>query len=131
MASTLIIVLIAVLGFLLTLGGIIGVWLAVRTAQNTQTVKNFREAASSWREKAEALASDLLTVQGEMAELQKQHKNLQAEHDVLKNVVTGKSAIESLGVQMTDAREAIILEVRLSKEALEQLIDARSGSQHE
>lgn len=122
MGPTFIIVLAAVLGVMLTVSGIIGVWLAMRTAQHTQTVKNFREAAASWREKAEALASDLAGMQQELAALRENYADLLHEHEVLKNVVTGKSALEALGVHLEQAKSDIILEVRMSRETLENLI---------
>lgn len=134
LTATLLIVTTAVIGVLLTVAGIAGVWLAMRTGQNTQTVKNFRDAAASWREKAEALGSDLVTLQGELASLRTEHDKLQTEHESLKNVVTGKAALEALGVQMDAARSEIILEVRLNRgviESLESLMGeghAKSGS---
>lgn len=118
MSPTLLVVLTAIIGVLLVIAGSVGVWLAMRTGQHTQTVKNFRDAAASWREKAEALGSDLATLQGEMTGLQAEHGMLRAEHQALKNVVTGKAAIEALGLQLEQAKSDIILEVRLSREPL-------------
>ena len=130
MSATLLIVAAAVIGVLLTVAGVIGVWLAMRTGQNTQTVKNFREAAASWREKAEALGSDLATVQAELTSLRTAHDALQVQHEVLKDLVTGKAAIEALGIQVDNAKSEIILEVRLNRGVLESLIgegDGKSG----
>jgi uncharacterized coiled-coil DUF342 family protein len=122
----LLIILTAILGVLLTVAGVAGVWMAMRTSQHAQTVRNFREASASWREKAEATSADLATVHEEMAELRQQYDRLLAEHEVLKNVITGKSALEALGVQVEQAKTDIVLEVRLSKEALEHLIGGNS-----
>lgn len=122
MSSAFIITIAAIIGVLLTAAGIIGAWLAMRTAQHTQTVQNFREASASWREKAEAQASDLAVMQSEMAALTAKYDALRQEHEALKNVVTGKAAIEALGVSLEQARNDIIVEIRLSRQSLEDLI---------
>lgn len=115
----------AVLGILLTVAGITGVWLAMRTAQNTQTVRNFRDATASWREKAEALDSDLGSLRTEMAALQGLYVTLQQKYEALQEVVTGKAAIEHLGVQVSDAKSEIILEIRLNRDVLNALSKAK------
>lgn len=124
MNSALVITITAVLGILLTVAGILGVWLAMRTGQNTQTVRNFRDAAASWREKAEAMAADFAAVQSELAELRAQHEQLKQSHDVLANLVTGKSAIDALSVQIDQVKSDITLEIRLSQETLQHLIES-------
>jgi uncharacterized coiled-coil DUF342 family protein len=113
--SALVITITAVLGVLLTMAGSVGVWLAMRTGQNTQTVKNFRDAAASWREKAEALAADLATIQSELTTLRAQYDQLMAEHNMLKDVVSGRTAIEALGMQVENAKKDIIQEIRLQQ----------------
>jgi hypothetical protein len=130
MTATLLITLAAILGVLLTVASVFGVWLGLRNAQTGQTLKNFREASASWREKAEALGADLDTVRSDLAELRKQYRELLSEHEVLKNVVTGKAAIEALGVQVEKAKTDIILEVHLSAEALRRLIDGEDDHEH-
>jgi len=121
---TLLITFAAVVGVLLTVAGIVGAWLAVRTGQNTQTVRNFQDAAASWREKAESVAADLLTVQTELAALRAAHDKLQQAYNTLRDVVTGRSALEALSVQLDEAKKDITLEIRLSKDALHTLIES-------
>lgn len=123
MSSALIITATAVVGVLLTIAGSLGVWLAMRTGQNTQTVRNFRDAAASWREKAEAMAADLATIQAELTTLRAQHEKLQQEHNVLRNVVSGKSALDALSMQLDQAKNEITVEIRLSKESIQHLIE--------
>lgn len=121
MGSTLIITVAAALGILLTVAGVIGVWLAMRTAQHTQTVKNFRDASSSWREKAEALDSDLTSLRAELKALRELYRVLQQKHEALQDVVTGRTAIEHLALQVGDAKSEIILEIRLNRDIISQL----------
>lgn len=125
--STTLVIFTAILGVLLTVAGTGGVWLAIKTGQSGQTVKNFQDAAASWREKADALSSDLDSVRAELKILHRQHDKLQSEHEALKNVVIGKSALEALGVQVNEARTQIILEVRLNREILSSLEHLTTG----
>jgi uncharacterized protein YlxW (UPF0749 family) len=122
--SAVVITAVAVLGILLTVAGVIGVWLAMRTAQHTQTVKNFRDAAESWREKAEATDSELTSMRTEMTELRQQYTSLLQKHEALQDVVTGRTAIENLGVQVGDAQSAIIAEIRQNRDLLHALSPA-------
>jgi gas vesicle protein len=128
--SALIITVTAVLGVLLTVAGSLGVWLAMRTGQNTQTVRNFRDAAQSWREKAEAMAADLVTVQGELTQLRIEYDQLKQEHNVLRDVVSGKSTLDALSVQMDQVKNEITLEIRLSTESVQNLIEGMSSHDH-
>lgn len=111
--SNLVITVTAVLAVLLTVAGAAGVWLAMRTAQNSQTLKNFRDASASWREKADALTSELVSVRADLLELTGKYATLLAAHEVLKGVVTGQSAIEELAATMGDYKNEIIKEIRM------------------
>jgi hypothetical protein len=114
-SATLIVVLAAVIGVMLTVAGVAGVWLSLRTAQNSQTLKNFRDASASWREKADALTSDLASMQAELTALTAKYTTLLAAHEVLKNVVTGRSEIEAMATQMGEYKDEIIREIRTVK----------------
>jgi peptidoglycan hydrolase CwlO-like protein len=70
--GTLIIVLLAA-------AGAVGTFAALRVGRHAQTVKNFSDAARSWREKAEAQESDLSTVKTDNAALQAEVTTLQAQ----------------------------------------------------
>lgn len=100
---------------MLTVAGVAGVWLSLRTAQNSQTLKNFRDASASWREKADALSSDLATMQAELTALTAKYATLLAAHEVLKNVVTGRSEIEAMAEQMSKYKNEIIREIRVTR----------------
>lgn len=106
--TTLIAVAAAVIGVLLVVAGAVGVWLAIRTGQNTQTLANFREAAKSWREKAEALQSDLDTVKQELAGAQAELTDVRGKYAVLEGIVTGKAEISALASQVEHLRGDIL-----------------------
>lgn len=122
MSGTLLIIAAAVIGVLLTTAGVVGVWLAMRTAEHTQTVRNFREASASWREKAESQAADLAAVQAEMTTLKSKYDELRRDYEALKRVVTGTSAMEALGVTLEQAKSDIILEIKINRETLQGLV---------
>lgn len=126
MSPTTLVVIAAVIGVLLTVAGSVGVWLAIRTGQSSQTVKNFQEAAASWREKAEALSSDLENVRTEMAALRSQHERLQFEHEALKDVVTGKTAVEAMAAQMGLYKDEILSEIQKNGRLLQTLAKGTS-----
>jgi nicotinate-nucleotide pyrophosphorylase len=117
MKPDVIIVIAAVIGVMLTVAGVAGVWLSLRTAQNSQTLKNFRDASASWREKADALASDLASVQADLAELTAKYTTLLAAHEALQNVITGRSEIAAMSVQMGKYKDEIIREIRSARKS--------------
>lgn len=126
-SPTLVIILAAVLGILLTVSGSLGVWLALRTGQNTQTLKNFRDSAASWRDKAEATDSELASVRAELADTKAELADLQLRHTALKDVVTGREALEALGLQVDKVKDEIIFEIRLNRGALDTLIGTHNN----
>lgn len=100
MTSANIVTGLAVLGFLITAGGLVGV--SLRIGRNTQTVSNYREAAAAWEAKAKAQ-------EGQIDELQAAHEHsaqevteLRAKVQVLQDLVTGKTAIEQLATQVAE-----------------------------
>lgn len=112
--SGIVVTVTAVLAIVLTVAGAAGVWLAMRTAQNSQTLKNFRDASASWREKADALTDELVAVRADLVALTSKYATLLAAHEVLKDVVTGQSALEELTERMGEYKDDIIKEIRVA-----------------
>jgi hypothetical protein len=93
--------IVAIIALLITAGGVVGT--SLRVGRNSQTVANYREAAASSEAKANAQ-------KGQIEELQAAHElavqevtDLRAKVQVLQDMVTGKTAIEQLTVQVTEA----------------------------
>jgi cell division protein FtsB len=93
MNATIISILIGVLGFVIVAVGGIGAWSALRVGKQTQTVKNFRDAAESWRQKSESQDNRITELENENTELRKVVADLQGQVSVLRDLATGTSAI--------------------------------------
>lgn len=57
-----------VLTVLLAAGTALGTWAALRTGRQSQIIKNYRDAANSWREKSEAQASEISQLREDLRE---------------------------------------------------------------
>lgn len=93
--------IVGVLALLLAAGGVVGT--SLRVGRNSQTVANYREAASSWEAKATAQAGQLDELQAAHEQAAQEVTELRAKVQILQDLVTGKTAIEQLSVQVTEA----------------------------
>jgi hypothetical protein len=91
---------VAILAFLVTAGGVIGV--SLRIGRNTQTIANYREAATSWEAKAKAQEGQIEELQAADTAKATQITELTAKVQLLQDMVTGKTAIEQLAAQVAD-----------------------------
>lgn len=105
MSSSAIVTWIAVLGFLITAAGLVGV--SMRVGRNSQTVANYREAAASWEAKARAQEGQITQLQAADAAKKEQITELTAKVQLLQDMVTGKTAIEQLAAQVADTFDRI------------------------
>ena len=101
--------------------GVIGGWAALRVSKQTQTVKNFRDAAESWRQKSESQDNRIAELEHENAELRKQLADLQGQVTVLRDLATGASAIAEHEAKADRRQESIM--TRLG--AIEGILGAR------
>jgi cell division protein FtsB len=92
-ASTVLIILGSLVGILLVTAGTVGTWAAMRVGKNTQTVSNYREAAQSWQLKSQAQGAEIKELQAENTELRKQVADLSGQVGVLRDLITGASAV--------------------------------------
>jgi hypothetical protein len=111
-----ILAVIAIIGLLITAATVVGG--SFRVGRNTQTVSNYREAALSWEASAKALEAQVHQFEEQLAERDVHAREVEtgfeaqlAEKDArihelegrlttLQDVVTGKSAVEALTVEM-------------------------------
>lgn len=105
MSGSTVVTWLAVLGFLITAGGLIGV--SMRVGRNSQTVANYREAAQSWEAKAKAQEGQLEELKEADAAKASQITELTAKVQLLQDMVTGKTAIEQLAAQVAETFQRI------------------------
>lgn len=127
--------LISVLGLLVLVGGSIGTVAAIRVGKNTQTVENYEKNAASWKELAEASDAKIEHLQEQNADLQHQNAeqakliaDLQGKIAVLQDVVTGKTAVETMAQEMRHALTSIGNEVAANKQAITDFAEEWRGS---
>jgi len=97
--------IVAVLALLGTAGGMVGV--SLRVGRQSQTVANYREAATSWEAKAKAQEGQIEELQAAAADAAQEVTELRAKVQILQDLVTGKTAIEQLTVQVTETSARI------------------------
>lgn len=93
--------IVGVLALLLAAGGVVGT--SLRVGRNSQTVANYREAAHSWEAKASAQEGQIGELQAAHEQAAQEVTELRAKVQILQDLVTGKTAIEQLSVQVTEA----------------------------
>ena len=117
-------VLIALVALVITAAGTIGAWAALRVGKNTSTVSNYREAAQSWRLKSESQDAEIKELQSENADLRKQVADLSGQVGVLRDMITGASAIADHDGRVTTYHQEVM--GRLT--ALEQLVRSKDAA---
>ena len=117
--GTLIIVMLAVAGAL-------GTFAAMRVGKHAQVIKNFEDAAKSWREKAEAQESDIGQLKAENAQLDQEVSELRGQVSVLREIV--RSALEQLVTSSGNSDVVARIETLLARGRDE---SKRGDSQHE
>jgi predicted RNase H-like nuclease (RuvC/YqgF family) len=109
---------------LLTAAGGVGTWAALRVGRNAQTLRNYRDAADSWKEKSDSQDGKIRDQESEITRLQKENGSLRNEIAELRgqiNVLTSlvKTAITEMA---SNASNKDVLE------RLEKLVNVRRGS---
>jgi len=89
-----ILVWVGIASFLLTAAGIVG--MGFRVGSNTQTVKNYRDTAQSYKERADAQEVQISSLQAALANKDHQIAELQAKMEVLERLVLGESTAKAL-----------------------------------
>jgi hypothetical protein len=83
-----------VLGLIIAAGTLLGT--SLRVGRQTATVSNYREAAQSWESKARAQESEISDLQAKVLALEQAKGAQDAEIRVLRDMVTGRSALADL-----------------------------------
>jgi hypothetical protein len=83
-----------VLGLIIAAGTLLGT--SLRVGRQTATVSNYREAAQSWESKARAQESEISDLQAKVLALENSKAAQDAEIRVLRDMVTGRSALAEL-----------------------------------
>jgi hypothetical protein len=90
--------LIAIIGLLITVAGLIGA--SFRIGRNAQTVNTYREAANAWESKAKAQADEIDELRDKLAVAEATIEKMQARLKLLEEMVTGRIAITDLTIKM-------------------------------
>lgn len=103
---------------LLSAAGVVGTWAALRVGKNAQTIKNYRSAADSWKERAEAQDAKITEQNEEISRMHTENTALRQEIAELRGqigILTAlvRSAISDLassntGMAVIDRLEQII-----------------------
>jgi len=89
-----------VLGVIIAVGTLLGT--AMRVGRQTTTVNNYREAAQSWEAKARAQESEIADLQAKVVVLEQARAGQDKEIQVLRDMVTGRTAIAELTVALKE-----------------------------
>ncbi len=123
---------IGIVAGLLALVGVLAV--AFRTGRSAQIIKNSEAVAASWKERAEAMEKKAAARDEAIKDLQDKLRmrdeevlKLRANMATLQDLVTGRSAIEQLGREMSDGSK--VTEQRMG-EVLEQVGTVRTDVRH-
>jgi hypothetical protein len=104
-----------ILSALLIIGTSVGTWAALRTGKQSQIIKNYRDAANSWREKSEAQEAISKEQQEEIRQLRFELEDvkrntaarvseLETQVSVLQGIVTGRDEFDYLNAQVKELR---------------------------
>lgn len=104
------------LAALLILGTAVGTWAALRTGRQSQIIKNYRDAANSWREKSEAQEAEISQLRSELNESKRATEQYQAismariadletQVAVLQNIVTAREEFDYLNGQVKGLKD--------------------------
>jgi cell division protein FtsB len=86
----------ALLVALLTVAGIVGTWAALRVGRNAQTISNYRDAISSWKERSEAQDQELTEVRTQLDKLKSENAELRGQINTLRDAISGRSVFDGL-----------------------------------
>lgn len=92
--SASIVTAVAITSFLLTAAGIVG--MGFRVGGNTQALKNYRDTAQSWKEKADLQEEEIQQCQERLAEKDAQIAELTAKVSYLEKLVLGETTGKAL-----------------------------------
>lgn len=106
----------AILAVLLILGTSVGTWAALRTGRQSQIIKNYRDAANSWREKSEAQEAEIRQLRTELEETRRTNEQYQARSQakiseletqltILQNIVTARDEFNYLKEQVKELKD--------------------------
>lgn len=106
----------AILAVLLILGTAVGTWAALRTGRQSQIIKNYRDAANSWREKSEAQEAEIRQLRSELDESRRATEQyqlsstariaeLETQVTILQNIVTAREEFDYLNIQVKSLKE--------------------------
>jgi predicted PurR-regulated permease PerM len=94
--STFLTILVAVLGFVLTVAAAVGSVAAFKISRNTETVKNYKENAASWKERSETQQVEIGT-QSEKIQAQAQLiAELQGQVHTMQEILSGRTDAKEL-----------------------------------
>lgn len=106
----------AILGLLLIIGTAVGTWSALRTGRSSQILKNYRDAANSWKEKSEAQDAEIQQLRSDLADVKRTNElnertatariaELETQVTILQNIVTAREEFDYLNGQVRGLRE--------------------------
>jgi len=118
----------AVLVVLLTLGTAVGTWAALRTGRQSQIIKNYRDAANSWKEKSEAQEAELQQLKTELENSNRANEQyqmrstariaeLETQVTILQNIVTAREEFDYLNGQVKSLKDDTNAILNLLKES--------------
>ena|SRR5882762_2977200 len=108
--------LAAVAALLIIVGTSVGTWAALRTGRQSQIIKNYRDAANSWREKSEAQEAETKQLRTELDDNKRLMERYQVRSEariseletqltILQNIVTGREEFDYLNSQVKSLKE--------------------------
>jgi hypothetical protein len=117
-SGTLTFVLGSLVSVLLVAAITVGTWAGLRTGKTAQTLANFRNAAESWQASAEAQAAEITQLKSQLNEALARIQVQDAKITVMQEMVTGAKALEALVGQMSQMRQEVLQEFRLTREMI-------------
>lgn len=129
--STLLTTAVIVLGLLIAIAGSLGVWSAFKTQRNVQVAKLYQDTAEGWQKKSEMLEGQVEDLTNEKDRLKAQNAtqarqiaDLHGQIAVLRDVVSGKSAVELLTTEFRDTASKILEEIHRNRQLYVETIEA-------
>ena len=112
------------IALLLAGAGAIGTWAALRVGKNAQVLKNYRDVAASWKEKAEAQEDQIKDLITDLATAHAETNRLSDRVTFLQDAVTGKSAIDALAAQTTERYDSLSKQIDTCTELVRRMAPA-------
>jgi cell division protein FtsB len=104
-------VLVSLVAVILTCAVSVGGWAALRVAKNTQTVTNYKEAASAWETKSKAQDAEIHELKEENAKLQQRVSDLNGKVSVLQDLVTGAPLLADFDAKVTAKQDEMLVKL--------------------